>query len=554
MSIKKKGRCVDLKVSATINGGDEKDARTDKCKVIGPTDGVNIRVGVFFDGTENNMYNTEARLDYEKKANQYDPYVLQQQFRLKKAINTTDFFDATDLFDGSKKKPYDAIKAAVYEKRKNEGLSGKKASGKDISESYYNDYSNVARLFQNYQTGIAGDQVMGRIYVEGIGTKRNMSDETAGKAFGAGETGIPERVKEACQDLALKIKELANDKIVMSLKIDVFGFSRGAAAARHFVNEINKQEESRYLANTYFHQDEFGELGKSLKEKNVKMESRPEVVFAGLFDTVSSYIGTEALNLDISKAKEVLHLTAMDERRATFPSTDVKSKGDKYEKAIPGVHSDIGGGYNTDVNERGKIIFEGDDKEIKQEIEYLLSQGWYSDRNQLNDFTRPIMKIRHKEKSKGVETVREGHIEVVTKKVSNKYCFIPLMLMHQKADMVMKGMFKGEIKTKFPEPTEEVLKYTYDQLKAYVIDNTRGPMKFYTAKELGIDDMATLRKDYERDSLYKQKIEDHYALKELRQEYFHTSHDFSDASTDTMFFDPFSPSINDKPSREIIKG
>jgi len=87
-----------------------------------------------------------------------------------------------------------------------------------------------------------------------------------------------------------------------------------------------------------------------------------EIDFAGLFDTVASHglfrllfslSNTKNLKLHaVSKAKQAIHLIAAEEHRENFSLTDIASAGSKgRELFLPGVHSDIGGGYRDEASE-----------------------------------------------------------------------------------------------------------------------------------------------------------------------------------------------------------
>jgi hypothetical protein len=68
-------------------------------------------------------------------------------------------------------------------------------------------------------------------------------DDDDGFQYGAGSiSGIRARVRLGCERLAEKINEKVGKKEVkyIEIKVDVFGFSRGAASARNMVYELNK--------------------------------------------------------------------------------------------------------------------------------------------------------------------------------------------------------------------------------------------------------------------------------------------------------------------------
>ena len=108
--------------------------------------------------------------------------------------------------------------------------------------SYTNDYSNVARM------SLCCDETEYGIYIEGIGTKDKLSDEKNGYAFGSSETGIRGKVRKGCEKLAEKIitaKQKKGKKEITHITVDVFGFSRGAAAARNFIYEVNAKPQEK---------------------------------------------------------------------------------------------------------------------------------------------------------------------------------------------------------------------------------------------------------------------------------------------------------------------
>lgn len=129
---------------------------------------------------------------------------------------------------------------------------------------------------------------------------------------------------------------LANHRLIKAIDISVFGFSRGAALARTFVNRLLKQCERSNGELTY--------------------QSYPiRFRFVGLFDTVASF-GLPASNLfddvDLWLPEEVercAHYVSAHELRYAFPVTLIRQNGDYptgwKEEVFPGVHSDVGGGY-----------------------------------------------------------------------------------------------------------------------------------------------------------------------------------------------------------------
>jgi len=200
-----------------------------------------LEFGLFFDGTLNNKNNTDLRL---KVLNQND-------LKIRPTDDVEIILWKEEMIE-ERRKRFEKDSLDKYSDNKDE-LDLKditdyqiadKRSGIDklgVDNSLMNDYTNVARMWKccddNY-----------RIYIEGIGTLDKQKDIDDGFRFGAGETGIRGKVRRGCYELAKKIepKILKRNDEIIEITLDVFGFSRGAAAARNFLYEVNvsnKREE-----------------------------------------------------------------------------------------------------------------------------------------------------------------------------------------------------------------------------------------------------------------------------------------------------------------------
>ncbi|MDR2851908.1 MAG: DUF2235 domain-containing protein [Burkholderiaceae bacterium] len=153
------------------------------------------------------------------------------------------------------------------------------------------------------------------------------------------------RLGSSASSLQAQLKAKIANRLpkIEGLTLNVFGFSRGAAEARAFVNWFFKLCE----------QKDGGWLFAGIPVR---------VQFLGLFDTVAS-VGIAGLytfaeghldwadqNMQIHPAVErCVHMAAAHEVRACFPLDSVRV-GAKYpnnviEYVYPGSHSDVGGGY-----------------------------------------------------------------------------------------------------------------------------------------------------------------------------------------------------------------
>ena len=223
--------------------------------------------------------------------------------------------------------------------------------------------SNVAKLFDRYP-GTIGPLPDGtslvylRRYVDGIATHPGSEDSSYGWYTGLGDWGVHERVRQASAGLMLQLAAMARqEKVrVRAMTFDLFGFSRGAAAARDFANDLHQAGKSQLAALAGGSSEIFVE--------GFSWEQDMDVHFIGLFDTVAAIIdplhgdfsptnaqnGGLRLGLSPGVAAQVVQLVAGDEWRVNFPL--VRSPNDIV---LPGCHADLGGGYPLRMRERSYL-------------------------------------------------------------------------------------------------------------------------------------------------------------------------------------------------------
>ena len=304
---------------------------------------ITLRVGMFFDGTLNNLPNASLTAQCRREdLAQLGPDGLEA---------VTRFCESHGYNDSNGD--------AFFDQRPD--------------NSYGNELSNVALLYELYQDDSRqklppeATQASVKVYIEGAGSKAGEEDATMGMAFGQGETGVVERVEQSPALLKRIIDNLNRrnpDLLIEKVEFDIFGFSRGAAAARHFANEVLKAENG-ILANNLDTRTPTFATGFSIT-------GSISINFIGLFDTVAA-IGDPAqghlsvgddynpgvnLYLPPDCARKVVHLTAADEHRHNFSLNRVSAPHE--ELVLPGVHSNLGGGYPTLSYERlviGRPVF-----------------------------------------------------------------------------------------------------------------------------------------------------------------------------------------------------
>lgn len=320
--------------------------------------------------------------------------------------------------------------------------------------SYKNDISNVVKLEEAWQEKKKENFFNFPIYIEGAGTFDEGYDQIDGMALGKGAAGVDAKVKKGIKNLISEIERLNEDKEeIECVYLDAFGFSRGAATARYFI----------YKA--------MSESGKTVKDRLTKKGhtvSEVKVKFVGLFDTVASH-GTDHeddskdLHLDAVKSAEyVLQLAAADEHRLNFRLTNINSViGSKgYELFLPGVHSDIGGGYVANSPEKNLPVFEIFDwvdylnvdqkNALLREKERLIESGWY--------FKKDV-EIVYKRKYHGLVQVNRSSIQ-------NEYSRIPLHIMADFAqDKGVNVAKKASKKNRVPE----ALRTVQEEIKSKIL-------------------------------------------------------------------------------------
>lgn len=386
-----------------------------------------VRICVFFDGTGNNKTNTEARDIAMEKMNINNPSKINFSNKLLLKLEVKN-----DLISDTEDKK---ITAFVNQ------------SGSD--SSYYNDKSNVAKLFDSvleFNTDESmkiknGYHFIYNIYISGIGTQDLGSDELTAQGLGQSwiaNSGVDDNVKKSVGEILNKINYLPNYKKgvdQLELTIDCVGFSRGAAASRYFSYLALKDEKEKI------------EIKNNQLSKQHKFSSPPKLRFVGLFDSVLSVIGLTGRqtsekwfqNEGIETASQVIHLVAGDEFRKNFPLTKTKVG---ITKILPGAHSDVGGGYYDYMDENDRKIYDihglKKDEALDKAYNFLVNKGWYLPPSELtkNNFFYTITVNR--------------------KQIRNTYSLVPLNIMKnymEKEQFIFNSLFDAEM-TKLKNDSE----------------------------------------------------------------------------------------------------
>ncbi len=382
-----------------------------------------------------------------------------------------------------------------------------------MGDSYANGLSNVAKLWDLYAEDHEElDDVVTyrrKLYAPGAGTKTGGNDVLYGAVTGLGEAGVVEQVKGAFVDLAREAKEILQtlsaeqrNRPLEGLTLDLFGFSRGASAARHAVHEIN--------------QGGNGLLAKIFSENGISWPENVEIRFVGLFDSVAAIVNPAVgdlsahndrnhpvkLYLDPGKVVQAVHLTAAHEHRKNFALNSLRNRDGSLpanfrEITLPGVHSDIGGGYGDSQREEvllsptlavpqnrlrwPKETLQWDN--LKFQREQVAAEGWIGPYNlsvQQSDQLQAWPKDLGSEGPARLEIVTQrddhpapdGRVDLVLRmlrQVRGEYSRVAMRLMHQLATeskVPFHAVDTRKADNTLPKELEPVLLQLLDQVSA----------------------------------------------------------------------------------------
>ncbi|RZL10297.1 MAG: hypothetical protein EOP40_06875 [Rubrivivax sp.] len=214
-------------------------------------------------------------------------------------------------------------------------------TGNSVRPARGDSISNVEKFRQAYDESVNGEAY----YITGIGTTDERMQHAGDMRTG---DGFEERVAlgltlldEHIDGEARKSRSSSSQTANAVLDIDVVGFSRGAAEARAWVNQVaEKLQHGRYTS--------ANGNGRCLNFR-----------FLGLWDTVP-HLGADHGNEKDHNfripalVKYAVHAVAVNEHRGGLADFDalsihdnstVANSGTRVERGFVGAHADIGGGY-----------------------------------------------------------------------------------------------------------------------------------------------------------------------------------------------------------------
>lgn len=279
-----------------------------------------LRVGVFFDGTANNGFQV-------------------QQSKPK-------------IEEWLQKCEYGPFRASYSNNTKTCELGQLPLEG-----SHANDETNIFKAFTLYQEQHPFN-IQAKVYIEGVGVEVGEKDSLIlGQALSIGSTSILAKVQRALhQDIpqAIEAALIAYTQPVDGIErieFDIFGFSRGAASARHLINRIHDR-----TVDSLIYKIRHQKIIPLVEHFDFNCEEAFHCHFAGLLDTVESASFTKncLMHVHEKQVNHLIHICAEDEYRYFFPVTGIANNkggdglsGNFLEIFMPGSHADIGGGYHS---------------------------------------------------------------------------------------------------------------------------------------------------------------------------------------------------------------
>ena len=330
-----------------------------------PTCANYAHIGVFFDGTNNNKYFSTKEKSHSNVARLYDVFpgkgvLTEEQIRQTARVYYDSEWEKRTLpvpstFAAKEKAEYFSeaqARKTMYRKIYVPGVGTPfRQVGDENDDELGNRLGEAVAKYGNARIIWAMLQVLS-LLMSMSGQEAIPAQELDDMARKLGRPAVDGDVKiEFYKKLngSHYLRKLQNDRLpkIEAVNLYVFGFSRGAAAARSFCTRMRT-----YLA-------------------KLDIKFKINIKFLGLFDTVASVgsahssralYGKEnghhswaAMDLMFpSGIDKTVHLVAAHEVRGSFPITSIASMTGE-EIVFPGVHSDVGGGYAP--TEQGKSVY-----------------------------------------------------------------------------------------------------------------------------------------------------------------------------------------------------
>jgi peptidoglycan hydrolase-like protein with peptidoglycan-binding domain len=208
--------------------------------------------------------------------------------------------------------------------------------------------TNVGKLHLQIMHASSVDPRVYTDYIKGAGTQEGVLTRTMDGATGAS-------YEERIDWMYLKFCECAHEWLKADPNADIrlmaTGFSRGAEQAAGFLRKVQELGIQNPDGREVIHQT----FGPDIVKWHLAPLRAPGRIVMGeiLFDPVGTGVPNNFDRQPTSSTATGIQITARDERRNAFPSTQIirpgrSADGRFVNVIVPGAHSDIGGSYHRD--------------------------------------------------------------------------------------------------------------------------------------------------------------------------------------------------------------
>ena len=372
---------------------------------------IKVRIGIFFDGTNNNRYQVMLGRLARERENKATPKEIQENNEILESMELKQLSWLDQLV-------LENVKNKAQAKRIVMRRQQQRWMGMPRGPMQSGGFTNIAILERFYKPTDENDYTY-KIYVSGPGTSDDLSKgiSLAGQASGQGGEGVVKKVWDALDSINLKTKDYNSDDSITGVHyvFDVFGFSRGATEARLFVNVCcsSKKKLSVLREGIKKYNKIFSDNNNSNEDK-IQFRKQKDIKFnVGVFDTVASvginhysqwvspaltipvamgehitsntgkfhYENVENLGLDTvahdGTVEKVVHICALDEYRENFGLCALPNGGKVKQIFMPGSHSDIGGSLLTGYDGEVSIPIKKVKKEEFEGVIIIISTTWF---------------------------------------------------------------------------------------------------------------------------------------------------------------------------------
>jgi len=206
------------------------------------------------------------------------------------------------------------------------------------------DWSNIVRLHDSIPKEAPDGTVQWKFYGDGVGTR--VDEAVLGSTGGV---GLEKRVQESYLHLGSVLRKARREHAEVG--IYVFGFSRGAYAARWFAALLDfcgvpSNGVSYHEIDGFFKRLDLDAVEKA--KRAGKLSPLAKIDMLGLFDTVQTTLFKGDFDVHVLPGivRKCYHALAYNERRALFPVERFNASPGRLEEVwFLGSHSDVGGGY-----------------------------------------------------------------------------------------------------------------------------------------------------------------------------------------------------------------